>query len=116
METVDIIGEIIESLTFQIEINSVDVDADDNFVLGVDKTYWLNSQSKVTINGKQYRVKAFTINESLTVKSLNEATPLAGEFVDVPAPTYKHGTLKMIKSEVNNQSRKKFNHSFSLVV
>ena len=100
-QTVDIIEDIVNELTPTITINSQST-TDGIITLLTDKTYWIHTASRITIDGKKYRVVDFVIDESLSLKPFTTGDTVDVDSFVLPKPTYFHGTEKMIRQEVNS--------------
>lgn len=100
-ETVDIIKEIVESLSTDVVVDAVTSNPDGTFTLETKCTWWLSLQSPIVIDGNPFLVEDFVFNTSLTVKPNGGAfTPIAGSW-NIPAPKWLNGTLKMAQNEVD---------------
>ena len=100
MQTVDIIKGIVETLTYPIKIISQTTESE-IITLNVDCTGWAHSGSKLTIDGKVFKVKSFIIGEKLQVKPIKTGDTIEVDSFILPAPTYFHGTHKDVKAQVN---------------
>ena len=105
-QTVDIIGGFIPDLNGTIVIDSVLVTLP-TIVLSTKCTFWLSIGQTYTIDGFDYKVESFVINESITVTRVGHANvPVAPTTFIIAAPEYIHGTLKMAANEVDGKSDK----------
>ena len=102
--TIDYIKGIIEGLTFTQKISSITPGLVET-TFETCKTYWIFPKSIITINGVDYKVIDFEINESVTVKGFVNA--FATHFT-IKAPNFFRGTpmqtsnaLMMIKDWKN---------------
>lgn len=102
LSTVNIIKEIVSTLTAVYEIMApVVVVSPGVYKLNTDCTWWLNNQCQITIDGNEYTIIEFVLNEYITVESIGVAVEPTVSSFDIPAPTYLHGTLKMAANEVD---------------
>lgn len=105
-QTVDIIRDIISTLSVEFVIDSIIDNGDDTYQLNTCCTWWLSVNHEIVIDGKDYVVVDFVINQSLTIKSFGvPAIPVVLSFT-LNAPNYIHGTLKMANNEVDAESDK----------
>ena len=104
--TVDIIRGIVNSLTANFVVSDVVSNVDGTFTLGTECTWWTTPQQTYSIDGNDYIITDFLINQYIIVKPVGHAVvPVPTTFV-LAAPTYLHGTLKMAGSEVDAQTDK----------
>ena len=86
--TIDYIKSIIEGLTFTQKISNIIPGATET-TFETCKTYWIFPKSMITINGVEYRVIDFDINESVTIKGTLTGTETQ---VTIKAPNFFRGT------------------------
>lgn len=99
--TVNIIKDIVNSISATVYISLADNNGDGTFTLFSDNTWWLSKDDIITIGVDEYRVNSFEQNVSFTITPTGTGVlPTATSF-DLQAPTYIHGTLKMAKHEVD---------------
>lgn len=104
-QTVDIMGDFIPLLAETIVIDAVAVNPG-SFTLETKCTWWLSIEQTYSIQGNDYKVETFIINQSITVVPVNHVnTPVVGSF-PIDAPMYIHGTLKMAQNEVDGEKDK----------
>ncbi len=86
--TIDYIKGIIEGLTFTQSISNI-IPGPTETTFETCKTYWIFPKSVITINGSDYKVIDFEINESVTIKGT-----LLGTETDytIKAPNFFRGT------------------------
>lgn len=95
-----IFGQILSNITYQFECTA-SVPSGTNFILYTNNTYWLRPEKWLVIGGKNYKIIALTINESITVQPIGHNTaPSIGVLFTIPPPVYKHGTARAINSEL----------------
>lgn len=102
-QTVDIIGDIVPTLTATVNIDSVVDNMDGTFTISTDCTWWISIQDTLTIGGLDYLVESFVINESITISG--SMIPIADNF-ELTVPNYIHGTIKMTQNEVDGETNK----------
>ena len=103
-QTVDIIGDLVNSLEVVFNIKSI-TPFGTYFILTTDCTWWLSIKDKITIDLKSYEVVSFDINKEITIKSLDNGIPTQSSFI-ISSPNYIHGTLKMAQNEVDAVNNK----------
>ena len=104
--TVDIIGDIVQSMDSDFIISDVVNNGDGTFTLATDCTWWTTPEQTYEIGGNKYIITEFLINEWIKVKPVGHAVvPVPTTFV-VAAPSYLHGTLKMAGNEVDAETDK----------
>lgn len=86
--TIDYIKGIIEGLTFTQKISNI-IPGTTETTFETCKTYWIFPKSVITINGLDYKVLDFEINESVTIRGI-----LTGTETDftIKAPNFFRGT------------------------
>jgi hypothetical protein len=86
--TIDYIKGIIEGLTFTQKISNI-IPGTTETTFETCKTYWIFPKSIITINGLDYKVLDFEINESVTIRGI-----LTGTETDftIKAPNFFRGT------------------------
>ncbi len=102
---IKILEELIETTAHTIKVSSVVDNGDGTFTLYVNFTYYLNTLKSVTIDGIKYRVTAFVLNESLTLKG--SIIPTETEF-DIDPPEFRHGTPQKVDGEIENKTTKSY--------
>lgn len=102
-ETVQVIGELINSWVIPFEIKSVTGNADGTFTLHVDKTYYLQPGKRrtITINSVKYVVTDVQNNCTVTVKGA--VIPPVTTF-NLPVPYFFNGTIIQTNSELKRES------------
>ena len=101
-DTVDILNGIIKGMEINIHITEVIDDGGDLFTLLVCNTKHLTVQSKIVIDGTQYKIVDIVQNESIQVKK-GKATapnPVPGTVL-LPPPFFIHGTIISTKNELD---------------
>ena len=86
--TIDYIKGIIEGLTFTQKISNI-IPGTSETTFDTCKTYWIFPKSVITINGLDYKVLDFEINESVTIRGILTGTET--EFT-IKAPNFFRGT------------------------
>ncbi len=86
--TIDYIKGIIEGLTFTQKISNI-IPGTSETTFDTCKTYWIFPKSVITIDGLDYKVLDFEINESVTIRGI-----LSGNETDftIKAPNFFRGT------------------------
>ena len=103
-QTVDIIGDVVESMEMTGNISAKTDNADGTFTLSVDNTYWVRPAvqgspiTTIEIGGTDYQVKSVVYCQSITIQADAEPT---GDTFTLAAPKYFHGTPKAIGNERN---------------
>jgi len=99
-DTVDIISDLVDQLTPMFAIDSATTNADGTYTLETLNTYWLRPEKVITIDGKDYRIVSFVINESITIKEIvtGSGVPTVTAF-SIPKPNFYHGTPMMAGQE-----------------
>tara|TARA_Y100001973_G_C5111850_1_gene288116 strand:- start:106 stop:813 length:708 start_codon:yes stop_codon:yes gene_type:complete len=98
-EIVDIIENVVSSLSFTTEIKTVTDNGNGTYTLGVCCTYHVQPFCTVSINGIDYRVTDIVNDSSITIES--NTPPLVGELVNISAPKYFHGTRPATNEELS---------------
>ena len=78
-QTVDIIGELVDSLGVVFNINTI-TPSGNYFILTTDCTWWLSIKDKITIGGNRYEIINFDINKEITINPLDGGTPTQNSF------------------------------------
>ena len=99
--TVDIIGDIVSSLTADVVLTDVVNNGDGTFTISSDCTWWIRPEETYSIGGNDYIITDFLINQWIKVKPVGHAVVPVPTTIALAAPTYIHGTLKMAGSEVD---------------
>lgn len=91
-DTVDIIRDIVASMTPNITIDEATDNLDGTYTLKTSNTYWLRPVKNVLIGSKKYQIVSFVINESITIKDVTTGAgiPVVTSF-PLPAPNFFHG-------------------------
>ena len=99
---ITVLGEVIEAIVHTIEVTAVDNSSGTTSVIATLNTLYLNLRKKITIATIEYRVTAFTLNESITLEPLDPTDDLVDvnttEFI-IPTPNWYHGTPNRATSE-----------------
>jgi len=95
-QTVDIIGDIFETMEVEFIINNITTISGD-YKLETSCTWWLSIGCDVFINSIKYTIKEFIIDDYILVTG--SVLPTSSSFI-IPAPKYLHGTLKDARTEV----------------
>ena len=101
----EIVGEIVDSLNFTFEAESVVVEGN-NYRLNTCNTYWLTKCDKVVIATFNYEIIEVVLNESILVKPSLQSNPAPtpGLLFPIPKPTYRYGTARAINAELSKIS------------
>ena len=102
IQTVDIIENLVASLEATFVISNASPDGS-NYKLESKCTWWLSIGCDVEIDGLNYTVVSFVINEYIIVSG--PSIPVVESFV-IPVPMYLHGTLKDARKEVSAEEDK----------
>jgi hypothetical protein len=102
-ETVQVIGELINSWVIPFEIKSVTDNTDGTYTLSVDKTYYLQpgKYRKLTINSSDYIITDVQNNCSVTVKGTT--LPPSPFTFNLQVPYYFNGTIVQTNSELKRE-------------
>ena len=103
-ETVDIIEDVINALSFDIVGTTNWIDNNDGtYTLPVCRTYWVqegDTMESAVVLGLLYTVTEVVKNTSITVSS--SILPTEANFFSVKAPKYFHGTLLDVNKQVTS--------------
>ena len=100
-ETVDIIRDVVNTVTATVVITSAVDNLDGTFTIYSNNTYWLSKGDTITIGSDDYFVNSFTQNVSFIITPVGSGIlPVATSFA-LRNPTYIHGTVKMAQNEVD---------------
>jgi len=99
-QTVNIIEDLVSALDVVFEIDAVIVNTV-SYTLESKCTWWLSIGDTVTIDGFDYTIESFVINESITILPVGSSPAPTATSFDISAPNYIHGTLKMAANEVD---------------
>ena len=91
-DTVDIVKELVASLTPTVEIFEAIDNGDGTFTLTIFNTYWIHANQQIIIEGNVYTVVSFVINDSITIKekTAGAGIPTVNSFI-LQAPHFEHG-------------------------
>lgn len=97
-----ILSEIVNNLDLEIIVKSVSTSGS-NFILTVDKTWWLHKNVYFKLGATDYyKVVDFTLNQSLTITPVDhENTPTANTYI-LENPIFYHGKVKPTVAELRN--------------
>ena len=99
-DTVDLVKELVSQLTPDFIISSAVDNLDGTFTLETINTYWLTINKRITIDSIEYRITAFVINESITIKPITTGDPIPTvTLFTIPAPLFFHGVTLMAADE-----------------
>lgn len=104
-ETVDIVGDLINSMSIVININTIVDNLDNTYTIETCNTGYLFPNYKFTIDGVNYKVldeagKDFVFNEKFTIEGNTIPTGLV---ITLPELKYYHGTVIATKSELDKK-------------
>ena len=100
MNTIDLIELICSELTPTIKINSQETN-DGIISLSTGCTYWITELDIIPIDGKYYKVVGLIRNSGISLSPINSDDEIEVTEFKLEAPTFKHGTLKMTKNEID---------------
>lgn len=101
---VDIIGDVVESLTQTIAVDSVEA-VGNTFVFSVSRTYWARPHTQnslatnVVIDGITYHIHEMVYNESITVHKYDQVDLSDITELTLAAPIYINGTRRAVNKE-----------------
>jgi len=99
-DTVDAVKELVSQLTPIYIIKEAIDNGDGTFTLSTNRTYWLTLNKRITIDSIEYRITAFEINVSITIKPVTAGDPIPTvTFFTIPAPLFFHGVTLMAVDE-----------------
>lgn len=99
-DTVDAVKELVSELTPIYIIKEAIDNGDGTFTLSTNRTYWLTINKRITIDSIEYRITAFEINVSITIKPITTGDPIPTvTFFTIPAPLFFHGVTLMAVDE-----------------
>lgn len=100
LDTVEIVRNLVAALTPIFLIDAAVLLTATTYRLETFDTFWLRPFKTITIDGKQYQITDFVINESITIKDVTLAAgiPTVMSF-PIPAPNFFHGTPVMMNNE-----------------
>lgn len=101
LKPIEILKDTIESVAHRIEIDSVVSLGSNQYRINTCNTLYLRTYKKVTIDGVEYEVVDFTINEYITVEATDGTDqPVTVEFFDIPVPLFIFGSPKLVSGEL----------------
>ena len=101
MTIVDILRDIVESLTFTEDIDTIVDNGDDTYDIFMCKTYHQSATDcKVTLDGNQYRVTGVVVDEKVTIQDFNNAGQPNITTWTISAPHFFHGTALDVNQEL----------------
>lgn len=107
MQTVDLIKEVVKDIKAEVLFDSISLDPVTlNYNITSRDTFWLMNNQVHKIDGDEFRVVNFIFNKSFDLKPLITGSTIVSQSIKLSAPTFRHGTLKMVKKEVNAVDRK----------
>ena len=99
-DTVDAVKELVSQLTPLFIIKEATDNGNGTFTLSTNRTYWLTINKRITIDSIEYRITAFDINVSITIKPITTGDPIPTvTFFTIPAPLFFHGVTLMAIDE-----------------
>ena len=99
IKQIQILSDLIAGLQRLITVSAIVDNGDDTWTLSVDLTYYLTISKTVTIDGLDYKITNFSLNTSLTIKGVRHTTTPTATSFDIDAPTFRHGSPKLVNSE-----------------
>jgi len=97
---INILKQVLESVTLTVTIDSVDALGSGSYKLNTKETYYLRTLKQVTIDGVDYQVTDFSINEFITVKALSGDVPVTASSFTIDQPLFVWGNPKMVSAEL----------------
>lgn len=97
IEVNDLVGEVLQSLSLEINVKAVEVEGD-NFKITVPNTQYLNENKTFNLGLINYKVVSFIQNQQLIVSG--SVAPSIGKYY-LENPYYKHGKYKAIQIELS---------------
>jgi hypothetical protein len=99
-DTVDAVKELVSQLTPIYIVKEAVDNGDGTFTLSTNRTWWLTINKRITIDSIEYRITAFEINVSITIKPVTTGDPIPTvTFFTIPAPLFFHGVTLMAVDE-----------------
>ena len=111
IKQIEILNNFIDDLNHLITVSSIVEDDTNLWTLEVDNTYYLTISSTIEIDSLNYKITAFVLNESITIKGVGHTTEPTAESFTIPSPTFKHGTPQMVNAEhsmIDNRQNQKY--------
>lgn len=105
-ETVHIIEGLVNQLTAEFVIKDAIDNGDGTFTLVSDCTWWISLSDNVLIDGKNYTVEEFVINQYIKIRPIDGGLLPTVDSFDVITPNYIHGTVKMAANEIDAVNNK----------
>lgn len=99
IKQVEILKDLIADIQRVVEVTAIVDNGDDTYTLSTPFTYYLTISKKVTIDGLIYNIKNFELNVSLTLVGVGHTTVPTATSFEIDAPTFRHGTPKMVNAE-----------------
>lgn len=101
METVDIIGEVVESINNVFVVKDITDNGDNTYTLTSCDTLHLQEGFPLTISGNSYEITDVIKDTSITISG--SVLPTASSFT-IYEPIYYHGTVIKVKSEMAGET------------
>jgi len=104
-ETVDIVKDLVGSMSFTMDLTLINDNADGTYTLYGCNTYHLQECFKVNYEGASWTITNVDKNTSITIKPVLDSTPIPTTLeLDVYDPYYFHGTVIQTNLELEQIS------------
>jgi hypothetical protein len=104
-ETVDIVKDLVKSMSFTMDITLINDNGDGTYTLYACNTYHLQECFKVLYEGANWIVTNVDKNTSITIKPVLDSTPAPTALeLDIYDPYYFHGTVIQTNLELEQIS------------
>lgn len=98
--TTDVIKSLVQSVPLPFKITLVTDNLDGTYTIETCKTYYLQANTELIINGVTYKVVSVVNNESVVLKGT--VSPSLTPF-NLPAPNFIHGTVVEANTEIGKE-------------
>jgi len=97
----NVLNDIVGALNLQVDIYTIITEDDNKYKCYALKTHWINTGTRLTIDGNEYKVTAFEIDKYFTVQEIAKQalTPTIGK-KDLPNPYFVAGSLTQTNFEL----------------
>lgn len=111
IQVVDLIKDVIDSMVMSIKSTWVSIDSNGHMLCNVDKTWYLQPETRFTIGSSKYQVISFVLNETMTVKLLSGTDVLqtdnnAPYTFTLRNPSFYYGKVKITDISLNKITNK----------
>lgn len=98
---IKILEEVLATVVLLVTIDSVEDLGGGSYKLLTENTYYLRTLKKVTIDGTEYQITDFEINEFITVSATSGAdVPVTVDSFIAPSPLFFKGNPQMVSAEI----------------